>query len=187
MEFSEFKRNSADSLVSAASLSVSLLALVFRIFAGTSLSDSSVVCDRRLFFSDGFPGVFPAGAPSAVDLLLLGSEASASMGCSLGSLGAEDSFFFFFFLFFFSSSSPSAAGRWTGFPHLVLGKIPAFLGASSGGLFSICRKTQRVFPPPGTSRLSGSSPRWPVAPRLPARTPRRRILWSLRSTCIWEC
>lgn len=35
-----------------------------------------------------------------------------------------------------------SAGRGIGFLLFVLGKIPAFLGASSGGLFSICFKDQ---------------------------------------------
>lgn len=35
-----------------------------------------------------------------------------------------------------------SAGRGIGFLLFVLGKIPGFLGASSGGLFSICFKDQ---------------------------------------------
>ncbi len=102
--------------VKSLSFSPASLSLVFLILDGTSLSDPSVVCDRRLFFSDSLPGVFwvPATSGSkspAVERFLFCSDGSASIACSLVSSAevctVAPSFFFFFFRFFFSSSSPT--------------------------------------------------------------------------------
>lgn len=104
-----------DLLLRAPSFSLSppSHSLVFLIFDGTSLSDPSAVCDRRLFFSDSLLGVLWAPVASGSKSFFC-SAASASIACSLtssaGTCAVAPSFLFFFFRFFFSSSSPAAHG-----------------------------------------------------------------------------